>query len=372
LDTYFATYSLNIVALLFLLGLLINNNILNDHRKKPFIYGIVLTILVIFSEAGTILCSDGNIGLRGLNILFNVLGFALTPVIPIVLLAIFDGISLKKHLYLLLPTVLNIVAVVLSPLFGLIFYVDISNHYERGSIFALFVAVYIINIIILVIGTLRMCRKFLYPIKSKIIALSLFTVAGTCIQLLVPSVYTSWHCVTLSLFLYYILLSEFDGSFDTLTNLYNRAAFENAVKKLKGRKMFCIVVMDIDDFKKLNDTFGHDYGDIVLKRVAEIIQNSFDNECTCYRIGGDEFCIVCRDAKRKTVEKQLKCLTDNLTRERANDRRLPTVAYGYSFFQSGKNSDFLKQLKEADDQMYRFKQLRKNNSLPTDIQPGDQ
>ena len=96
MDTYFATYSLNIVALLFLLGLLINNNILNDHRKKPFIYGIVLTILVIFSEAGTILCSDGNIGLRGLNILFNVLGFALTPVIPIVLLAIFDGILLKN------------------------------------------------------------------------------------------------------------------------------------------------------------------------------------------------------------------------------------------------------------------------------------
>ena len=56
----------------------------------------------------------------------------------------------------------------------------------------------------------------------------MFTIAGTSIQLLYPTVYTTWHCVTLVLLFYFLLLAEFDSSFDKLTCLYNRAAFDQA------------------------------------------------------------------------------------------------------------------------------------------------
>jgi diguanylate cyclase (GGDEF)-like protein len=361
LRNHIAIYIIDIIALFFLFGLLHSNNFLSKQRKRSFSYGIVFTVLVILSEGGTILVSGGSAELRSFNIFFNVIGFALTPVIPIVLIAIFDTKILQMHKLILLPTILNFVAVTLSPLFGWIFYVDANNYYQRGSVFFFFVIVYIINIIFLAIITLYTGQKYLYPIKWKTASLSFFTVAGTCIQLLVPSVYSSWHCVTLSLLLLYILLSEFEGSFDTLTGLYNRAAFDKASKQLKGKKKFSVIVMDINNFKEINDTYGHEYGDNVLKEVAAIIRGSFDDNCSCYRVGGDEFYTIRRDANRDKLEHQLMSITNNLTKERQKDRYLPTVAYGYSIFHGDKTLDFQKILKEADNQMYYYKHLQKNS-----------
>lgn len=363
METYIVVHILDIIALLFLSGLLCRNDLLDNYRKKALLYGIIFTVIVILSEIGMIIAYGGNTELRSLNVFCNVLGFALTPIIPIVLIAIFDTKLLQKHMFLLLPTMLNIVAVILSPLFGLIFYVDANNYYERGSIFFVFVAVYIINIIFLLISTFHTGQKPLYPIKWKIISLALFTVAGTCIQLLFPSVHSSWHWVTLSLFLLYILLSEFDGSFDTLTILYNRTAFEQDLKRLTCNKMFSVINMDINNFKEINDTYGHEYGDAVLKEVAAILKDSFDNHCNCYRIGGDEFYIICKSANQEKLEHQLKRMTNELAKKRQKDSCLPTVAYGYSIFQADTTLDFQKVLKEADAQMYYYKRLQKGKSI---------
>ena len=359
MGNYIATYSIDVAAMVFLCYLIYGSSSLDQNRKGPFYWGTALTVLIILSEAGTIIAADGNAGLRVLNIFCNVFGFALTPVIPIIFIAIFDIKILRANKLLLLPSILNMFAVALSPWLGLVFYVNANNHYERGNYFYVFVAAYIINLIILLISTVMTGKKHHYPIKAKIIALSLFAVAGTSIQLVLPSVYSSWHSVTLSLLLYYLLLSEFDGSFDALTRLHNRAAFEKATNKLDGRRPYSIVVMDINNFKEINDTYGHDFGDSVLKKVASIIKDSFGNRCTCYRVGGDEFYIIHSEADPVKLEQQLKSMTNNLEKARQNESRLSTVAYGYSICKGGKAIDFQEVLKEADDQMYYFKRIQK-------------
>ena len=364
INTYIATSFIDIIALFFLCILLHRCNMLNNYRKKPFLFGILLTVIIILSEVGTILAGNGNAGLRYINILCNVVGFALTPIIPFALIAISNITILQAHKLLLLPTLINIVAAVLSPVLKLIFYVDTNNHYERGDSFFIFVAVYIINLIFLVISTLRTGKIHHYPIKGKMIALSLFTIAGTSIQLVFPTVYASWHCITLALFVYYLLLSEFDSSFDTLTGLYNRAAFEAMAKQMTGRKAFSVIVLDINDFKSINDTYGHDYGDIVLKAIATILRKSFDNNYTCYRVGGDEFYIISKETIQERIEDQLKGMTNFLTEERKSNSYLPTIAYGYSIFQGG-NLNLQNILKEADEQMYCFKKLQKAEASQT-------
>lgn len=199
--------------------------------------------------------------------------------------------------------------------------------------------------------------------KWKVISLTFFIVAGTFIQLLIPSIHTSWHCVSISLFLLYILLTEFDGSFDTLTGLYNRATFIRASKQLTDKKAFSVVVFDINNFKEINDTYGHEYGDAVLKEVAKIIRASFDNYCSCYRFGGDEFYSICMNTNEEKLENQLKDMTNSLAKERQDDRNLPTVAYGYSIFRGDKILDFGNMLKQADDQMYYYKQQHKKKDI---------
>ncbi|MFH5834991.1 GGDEF domain-containing protein [Proteiniclasticum sp. C24MP] len=356
---YAATYLIDIAALIFLMGMLRSSTAVNPRRKKPFAAGIILTVLILSSEAATIAAGKGNLDLRHVNMIANVIGFALTPLIPVMISLIFDRGILKAHRLILLPTILNIMAVFLSPRYGLIFQINENNQYARGDYFFLFIIAYVLNFLILVVSTLDMGKTYNYPIVKKLMALSVFTILGTSIQLVVPSAYSSWHSVTLALGLYLLLLSEFDTSFDTLTGLYNRSAFDKAVAELVKPVAFSVIILDINDFKNVNDTYGHDYGDQVIKTVASIVRASFTREFTCYRYGGDEFSIISRETDVEKIESHLKDMTTALKEVRKNGIALPTVSYGYSVFHGGEDLNFHKTLKEADDQMYHYKKAHK-------------
>ncbi|MPM10585.1 hypothetical protein SDC9_56917 [bioreactor metagenome] len=359
---YVATYSVDVVALLLLLGILYGSNMMGNHRRKPFLLGIVLTLVIILSEAGTMLTEGGDPGLRGISIVFNILGFALAPVLPLSFITISDIEILREHKWLLLPTLINMAAVVLSPAFKWIFYMDTVNQYSRGNCFFIFVTAYIINLLLLVISMLRTGEKYRYPIQGKMTALCIFTVVGTSIQLVDSSVHLSWHCVTVSILLYFILLSEFDSSFDALTGLYNRAAFEKTARRKEYQKALSVIVLDIDDFKSVNDTFGHDYGDIVIKTVAGVIRESLDDGYFCYRVGGDEFYIISNESDSKKIQYQMEKITNSLSKKRGINGPLPTVAYGFSIFKGEGPPDLQRILKEADSQMYQHKKLKKSES----------
>lgn len=356
-----ATSVINIVALVILSKMVFSNSVLIRGRKRPFFIGIVLTIIVILAEVGTIVAGQGGPEWRELNLFGNVVGFALTPFIPVILLSIFDRNVLKTRMYLLLPALLNGIAAVLSPFFGLLFSIDEGNHYSREDLFLFFVAVYMFYLLILVGVLMLKERGQLYSIHWCIFMLTLFVVAGTVTQLVFPAVYSSWHIVTLALFLYYLMLSEHDGRLDFLTGLYNRSAFERDIGILKKSKRYTVIVLDLNDFKSVNDTLGHDYGDTVLKKVAATIRESFSRDCSCYRIGGDEFYVLCKGSDPDKIKSQLKSMTTRLTEERILDSVLPTVAYGLSLTQTD-TPDFQAMLKAADEEMYLYKQRQKEKT----------
>lgn len=363
IETHIVIYSIDIIAMLFLFVLLHGDNFLDSQRKKSFSYGIGITLLVILAEFGTILVSDGDSNLRIFNIIFNVFGFAMSPFIPIILIAIFDSDFIKRYKILFVPSVLNAFITFLSPFFGFIFFVDAANQYERGHLFFVFVIIYMINIILLMMVTWYHGEKRLYPIKWKILALSLFTLIGTCIQLIIPSVYSSWHCITLAIFLLYVMLSDFQSSFDILTKLQNRSAFEKMSKKLNDKSNYSIIIMDINKFKEVNDTYGHDCGDDVLKEIATVVIRTFDRQCSRYRIGGDEFCVITRNTNKERLEEQLNQMIIELNQIREKILWLPTIAYGYGI--SNENDNYQKTMKTADRQMYLHKQSQNDKIKQT-------
>lgn len=357
---YLATYAIDVAALIYLIGLLHSSTALNSERKRPFLIGIILILIIVLSEAGTVFTNNGLPSLRNLNVFCNILGFALTPMLPITIARIFDSRLFRRHQLLLIPTFINVLAAVLSPWYRVIFYVDSNNQYVRGEYFYIFIVVYIVNFLFLVISTMEVGKQHNYPMMGKLAALSLFTILGTNVQLIFPQAYSSWHCVTLALLLYFLLLSEFDSSFDTLTGLYNRAAFDKATKHLADTKGFSVVMVDINDFKRINDAYGHDYGDTVIKAVANVIRQSFSKSYTCYRYGGDEFSIIGSETDREKVEHQLSLMANNLAVMCEQEHPLPTVSYGYSIYRGGGKPDFQKSFKEADNQMYHSKKNRKS------------
>lgn len=80
---------------------------------------------------------------------------------------------------------------------------------------------------------------------------------------------------------------------DPLTGFYNRRGMDVFTQELINAKtQFCVIAIDIDHFKQVNDTYGHDKGDVVLQKVAELIQANFRDNDVCCRFGGEEFIVL--------------------------------------------------------------------------------
>mgnify|MGYP001167343669 CR=1 FL=1 len=91
---------------------------------------------------------------------------------------------------------------------------------------------------------------------------------------------------------------------DGLTGLGNRRLFEREISRcIAGDRSFALFIMDIDDFKKINDTYGHPFGDFVLKKTAGILNSVGGRSFVPYRYGGDEFALMFFSDERSELER---------------------------------------------------------------------
>ena len=155
---------------------------------------------------------------------------------------------------------------------------------------------------------------------------------------------------------------------DGLTGLPNRRAVEAwAVRQLKGAARhgfpFWVALADLDRFKRVNDTYGHDAGDTVLKKFAEILKANTRSSNICARFGGEEFLLVLTHVDKKGVEVAIERMREQLEGQtfRFGDRTLGiTVSFGVSGFQASEAPDFNLLTKKADLALYSAKQNGRN------------
>ena len=103
---------------------------------------------------------------------------------------------------------------------------------------------------------------------------------------------------------------------DHLTGLYNRRYMEETLERellRASRKHLSlgIIMLDVDDFKRINDTFGHAAGDAILRELGSLLREHVRGEDIPSRYGGDEFIIVLPDASREVTQKRAELLRDN-------------------------------------------------------------
>jgi len=161
---------------------------------------------------------------------------------------------------------------------------------------------------------------------------------------------------------------EYFANYDVMTNVYNRRKFfDLATDRLTNSKNNLYAVMlDLDNFKNINDTYGHYAGDIVIKMIASAIKENLCEGTILGRIGGEEFAIVCNaDSKdsifdrveniRKIVE-QLDFKVDNETNIKC------TISCGIAKYNSNMaNIDYFLQI--ADEALYEAKKTGRNRSV---------
>ncbi|HXN05860.1 MAG TPA: EAL domain-containing protein [Nitrospiria bacterium] len=162
-------------------------------------------------------------------------------------------------------------------------------------------------------------------------------------------------------------LLEYRANHDALTNLPNRTFLSHHLTQVVSRafwdkRVAAVLFLDLDNFKKINDTLGHDFGDLLLKVVGQRLSDCIRAGDSVARLGGDEFVLVLADIAKPTdipliAQKILKALSKPFEINRTE--LYITASLGISVFPSdGESAETL--LKNADTAMYRAKEKGKN------------
>lgn len=154
----------------------------------------------------------------------------------------------------------------------MVFSVSADNIYSRGPHFYIYIVMYFGAILYLSASTVITAREFQNRSRLLIYPLILFVMAETIIQVALPELHVTWLCVTLLSVLYFIYCSEMWNQLDALTGLLNQNSYlkQTGGVRCKGG---VLVVFDVDDFKQINDRYGHIQGDRCLAGIAECIKN---------------------------------------------------------------------------------------------------
>ena len=150
---------------------------------------------------------------------------------------------------------------------------------------------------------------------------------------------------------------------DALTGLYNRYGISEYMDvQMTENDKASIIIVDIDDFKSINDGYGHEFGDEVLKRVAQRIPELMCNECHCCRWGGEEFLLIMRckhDAVEtaENIRREIEALEFTHGEEIVN----VTVSVGVCVVKSDKKVGVHELIDIADKALYRSKGAGKNS-----------
>lgn len=156
---------------------------------------------------------------------------------------------------------------------------------------------------------------------------------------------------------------------DSMTMLGNRNAFELYLQELAGTSpgRLVFILFDLDKLKFINDTYGHTVGDQVIHIAAQCIRKVFEPVGTCYRVGGDEFCVILTSA----ANNELLLHTFETQLHQKSEGSIPfSVSYGWSekYFGHGMKvsmNDIFSLQKLADENLYRHKKGKR------DVAPSD-
>ena len=295
---------------------------------------------------------------KSLNIfaatVFTCFGYIIRPILVYFFIQLVDK-KVKYHWIFYIPLIINAVIYLFSlfvnvePLQKLVFYYTLNDAgtelvHNRGYlnfiahiIGGLYIAYFLINVVRKLNGKRKTDSIVMFVCGFFVISaviLESFSLAENLLNL----------TIAISCLFYYLYLYVQQTRKDALTGCFDRKTFYYDCKKL-GRAINGILNIDMNGLKYVNDTEGHQAGDVAILTISKIIEDSAPNNCYVYRLGGDEFTVLLINGKLSDLEK----MRDDIKTKTKETKY--AVSIGISFDEN-KTMDLEEMSKIADEQMY--------------------
>jgi len=346
-------------------------------QDQLFKYLTLLTMIPLISEAIS-WCANGNPGqiIRILNMGSNTL-LLVTNLIPLVIWTfyIMSTISDDKKFLIkgftpmgILVTI-NVLIASSTPFSKKYFYIDANNFYYRGEWAIVAISIYVLLFAYNLFIILYNWEKINQRNRTSMLLFLVPPIAGFLLQMMFYGTSLVWPGSAISILMVYLQIQSQRIKRDYLTGLYNRRELdfylERKIRDLPTGKKFAGIMIDVDDFKIINDQYGHAVGDIAIKTTAAIITRAFHKDEFVARYGGDEF-IVLIDLKN---EQELHHRVTNLKKQfvlfNGKNEEIFTlqISVGADIYSSGDGcgAEFLNRL----DQLMYIQKRNKKQKLKT-------
>ena len=313
-------------------------------RRMYFLIGSVFLLsIIVFIEFYV----SGKSDYRTLREILTAIRYSATPII---VAEIIFTLVRKQKAFVFIPAALLLIVDIVSIFTGIVFSTNETNNLVHGPVwFIPYVVTGLYFVALIYLLVVRSNKRLLEIIPIVFLALAFLSGLIFPLPFVFGPDFSYIFCPTMAaaLFIYHVFSILQLTKKDALTGLLNRHAYYAETSKTH-KDITAIISLDMNGLKVVNDTYGHDAGDEALVTLALCFTKACRIKQSAYRMGGDEFAIVCH----KTSEEEVKELIDRINRYISETEY--TCSIGYSYQKDGYvNLDDL--LKLSDERMYRNK-----------------
>jgi diguanylate cyclase (GGDEF)-like protein len=370
-----AILTVNAVGCAMLIVLFISSHIVRERRllsDKLFTLLIIMTGLACVSEAASFLIDGRSFPFAvPLAKLLNSVLYLLDPLESFVWcvyvdMRLYNSTRRIKRIFpkLFIPVLISAAALVFNLKYGFLFSIDSSNVYHRQPLGYLFYALAVVYIALSMIDRTvyyhRRGKNLFFPIYMFIFPIAV----ASAVQFAVYGISVVWCAAALGLVGMYMCLQNELSYIDPLTRLYNRNYLDHVIRNaIRRSTRMSGIMIDIDYFKSINDSFGHSVGDEALFEAAELIRKTSPERAIVVRFAGDEFIVLLRNGTLRDAD-SLRCALRDSTE---NFNGTSGKQYSLSFSIGCGTYDPAKMsadrfLNVMDDNMYTEKKLKHSSA----------
>lgn len=358
-EYYSAITYLAVIIMFIMIAIVAECNYLAKDTKIGYIFTFGMIAIAAISEFLGVYLDGNSQNTRILHYFVKYLEFSISPFIALICaIEVFEIAEREKKIMSIILIVHSIVEFI-SMFEGWIFYIDDNNMYHHGDYCYIYIIVSLGAIVTLLMLAYRFSRKYQNQNGYILFCILAFVASGITIQIINSNIRIDWITISISSIFIYIYHNGLMQYVDGLTQLLNQRSFLADTANL--RKSGIIIMFDIDDFKSINDQYGHQYGNDCIVEVAKLIKKCYRDYGLCYRTGGDEFAVVLNGDCNIIDDLNIQFESEQ-KKIKLQENRFPTISFGYSIFNP--EYDLITDIvKNADKNMYKAKNEKKQKII---------